>query len=142
MIDECAAALATLVHTFAPTHVTLSGSSAGAHLAAHTALRCQQMLDRLILLSGVYDLRPLVNTYINEPLQLDDTRAAALSILASPRPVDQILVVYGDNETDAFKHQSDRLAAAWAVPSFQVTGRNHFDLLCDLSRMHLGEIPE
>jgi arylformamidase len=135
MIDQCTAALDVLVHRFPAVVVTLSGSSAGAHLAAQVALRRPETVDRLLLASGVYDLTPLVQTYVNEPLGLDDASARALSVHA-PRPPDvQVLVVYGDNETDAFKAQSARLAAAWAAPVVEVVGRHHFDLVFDLAAL-------
>ncbi len=59
--------------------LVVSGSSAGAHLAAWVALT--EDVDAAVLLSGVYDLRPLVGTYINEALDLDERSAAELSPL-------------------------------------------------------------
>lgn len=140
MIEQCCAAVVSLIDDLAPTHVTLSGSSAGAHLAARTALRLPSTVHRLILLSGIYDLRPLVHTYVNDPLGLDERRAAELSIDTGSRPVDAVVIAHGDNETEAFKRQSGRLAAVWGVPACEVGGRNHFDLVLDLAPIHLGEI--
>ena len=89
----------------------------------------------MLLASGVYDLTPLVHTYVNQPLGLDDAGAPTLSVHA-PRPPDvQVLVVHGDNETDACKAQSARLAAAWAAPLVEVVGRHHFDLVFDLAAL-------
>jgi arylformamidase len=88
-----------------------------------------------VLLSGIYDLRPLVPTYVNEPLGLDDAGAWACSPLALDlRTFGPTLCVWGDNETDSFKWQSARLAqalrrAGQEVESVEVVGRNHFDLL-------------
>ena len=48
-----------------------------------------------------------------------------------------MLVVHGDNETDAFKAQSARFAGAWAAPVVEVVGRHHFDLAFDLAAIDL-----
>lgn len=138
MIVECVTALAHVVGVLRPSELTVSGSSAGAHLAAHTAMRTSAAIDRLILLSGVFDLRPLVHTYVNGPLRLTEGSAEALSILTGPAPGGEVLVRHGANETDAFKRQSARLAEVWGVPAVEVAGRNHFDLVTDLAAIHLG----
>jgi arylformamidase len=138
MIEQCCVAVDMLWRTLAPSTLTLSGSSAGAHLAARTAQRIPGCVHELILMSGVFDLRPLVDTYINDALQLDHVRATALSVDHGHRPVDRVRVFHGQIETDAFKRQSAQLAAAWAVPVAEVAGRNHFDLVSDLAAIHLG----
>ncbi|MCU1359738.1 MAG: esterase [Ilumatobacteraceae bacterium] len=136
MIDQCTRAVEVIEQRFPTVIVTLSGSSAGAHLAAHVACRRPDLVDRLLLASGVYDLTPLLGTYVNEALGLNLDRAAALSLLG-PRPSElshaQVLLVHGDNETDSFKAQSARFAAAWAAPVVEVVGRHHFDLVFDLA---------
>lgn len=120
--------------------ITVSGSSAGAHLAAWVSLA--ESVDRAVLLSGVYDLRPLVGTYVNEPLGLDEATAVALSPLlhldAARTPV-PTKILWGENETAAFKLQSRRYAdalrtLAWPVEVAEIPGRNHFDLVHDLPR--------
>jgi arylformamidase len=136
MIDQCTQAVETIQQRFPTVILTLSGSSAGAHLAAQVACRRPDLVDRLLLAGGVYDLRPLIDTYVNEPLELDLQRATALSLLG-PRPpaldTCQVLVVHGDNETDAFRAQSARFAADWAAPLVEVVGRHHFDVVYDLA---------
>jgi arylformamidase len=136
MIEQCRRGFDAVVAATEPRGVTLSGSSAGAHLAAHVALR-RQGVDRLFLLSGVYDLGPLVQTYVNEPLGLTHESAAAWSVPFDERPAAAVTVVHGDNETDAFKAQSRRLAEAWDAPLVEVPGRHHFDLVAELPRLHL-----
>ncbi|KAK6194427.1 hypothetical protein SNE40_000062 [Patella caerulea] len=58
--------------------IYLCGHSAGAHLAAmmlmsefeeDDAFDCE-LIKGAVLISGIYDLRPLVTTYVNEPLKL------------------------------------------------------------------------
>ncbi|NNF53215.1 MAG: alpha/beta hydrolase [Acidimicrobiales bacterium] len=118
--------------------LTVSGSSAGAHLAAWVALR--ESVHRAVLLSGVYDLQPLVGTYINDELGMDvETARSASPLLALP-PVKRdpaFTIVWGEIETEAFKQQSRVFAAALeergaAVELREITGRNHFDIVHDL----------
>jgi arylformamidase len=140
MIDQCTRAVEVIEQRFPTIIMTLAGSSAGAHLAAHVACRRPDLVDRLLLASGIYDLTPLVETYVNEPLGLDHDHAVALSLLG-PRPdalaATQMLLVHGDNETDAFKAQSARFGAAWVAPGVEVVGRHHFDLVFDLAAIDL-----
>ena len=145
MIDECTAVLAALAKRLAPSTVVLAGHSAGAHLAAMVSLVAQSPLhiDRTVLLGGVFDLRPLLHTTVNDPLGLDEATAAALSpqllpvaALAVKEP-HEVVVAWGDNETDAFKLQSRSYAAHLAaagmsVAAFECRGRHHFDLMNDL----------
>ena len=60
--------------------------------------------------SGVFDLRPLVATSVNEPLGLDSAAAASSSpMLHLPRGPEGrpgVVVAWGDGDTDAFAAQS------------------------------------
>ena len=59
--------------------VVVSGWSAGGHLITQ-ALSCMNLEEKtegnfdlvkgIVTFSGVFDVRPLVKTYVNEPLQL------------------------------------------------------------------------
>ena len=140
MIDACAAALGALAALGPHREVVLAGHSAGAHLAAMVALASVPALpiDRVVLLSGVFDLRPIVHTTVNEPLALDDHTAATLSpaLLPVAAPT-RTLVTWGDNETDAFKAQSHVMAARLRLGGCVVTElerapRHHFDIVDDL----------
>lgn len=148
MIHECAAALAALTATVSPSSVVLVGHSAGAHLAAMVSLVSPSALriDRTVLLSGVFDLRPLLQTTVNAPLGLDEAAAAALSPQLLPVAASHAVVVaWGDNETDAFKQQSRAYAAhlvkaGMEVAAFECSGRHHFDIMEDVvdPRTQLG----
>ena len=140
MVDECRTALAALAVLGPFSQVVLAGHSAGAHLAAMNALVSPSPLplDRVVLVSGVYDLRPLVHTTVNEPLGFDEGSAArvspALLPVAGSLPV---LLTVGDNETEAFIAQqrvyAARLRAAGCPARDMVaTGRHHFDIVDDL----------
>ena len=120
--------------------IVVSGSSAGAHLAA----RATQVLDAedrpagLVLASGIYLLEPLIGTTINDAVGLDAEAARADSPLL--HPVDGFpptVVAWGDDETDEFKRQSralvDRLTRAdTPTAEIEVAGRNHFDVVFDI----------
>ncbi len=133
-----------------PARIVVSGSSAGAHLAAMAALtdwpargRPAGLVRALVLLSGIFDLAPLVDTYINDAVGMDRTTAARnspLRLLDTVSPVAPVpaLIGWGEHETDAFKQQSEQFAQRWeqrAGPVIRVeaTGRNHFDVVHDLA---------
>jgi arylformamidase len=145
MVAECAAALADLASCGPWREVVVAGHSAGAHLVAMVAVNAVPPLtvDRLVLLSGIYDLRPLVHTSVNEPLGLDEMSAAALSpalLPLVPMPVESMpstMVAWGDNDTDAFRRQGREFAARLGatpatVSAAEVVGRHHFDIVDDL----------
>jgi arylformamidase len=122
--------------------IVIAGSSAGGHLTAMVALdpTISWRPAAMVLLSGVYELEPLIGTPMNDALDLDLTAArrsspARLRIASPPRA----LVAWGENETAQFKRQSrlfaERLRAAGAnTTQHEVAGRNHFDILTDLGR--------
>ena len=145
IIDECRSAVAAVLDS-APVHgidvdrIMVAGSSAGAHLAAMVGLGLDTgwRPASLTLLSGVFDLEPLVSTYVNEAVGLTTESAH----LHSPAQADlakfpPTLIAYGDNETDQFKKQSEGFATLLrqherSVTTHEVADRNHFDIVFDL----------
>lgn len=138
-----------------PERIVVAGHSAGAHLASLALLDDARggggtglpPIRGGLLVSGVYDLEPLVGTSINAPLGLDAPTARALSPLglvealpASERRLGPVVVTWGENETGEFARQSRELAATWAahlrpgatVESFEVPARNHFDIVLEI----------
>jgi arylformamidase len=151
IVDQCRRAIRSLVLQasalgFDPRRIVVSGSSAGAHLAAMLLAgtwpnneKPSDAIAGAVLLSGIYDLEPLVPTYINRALHLSETGAATVSPvglqLGPPAPV---IVAWGENETSEFKRQSQLFAsklkdAGFPVKSLQVDGANHFDLVFGIS---------
>lgn len=123
-----------------PSRVVLAGSSAGAHLAAMVAADPTNAPHpaAMVLLSGVYELEPLIGTSINAAVGMDAASVARNSParlpIVEPPPA---LIAYGDNETDQFKCQSRLYAtllkeAGGAVTQLEIEGRNHFDIVGDL----------
>jgi arylformamidase len=133
IVDECRAAVARLADV-GP--LVVAGSSAGAHLAAMVA---NERLKGAVLVSGIYELEPLIGTSINAALGLDVAEARRNSPMQRPlEGFPPSLVCWGDNETDQFKRQSralgEALRAAGAKCSvFECPGRNHFDVILDLA---------
>lgn len=103
----------------------VSGHSAGAHLAAMllTAHWPDWSGDLPgvvykggILLSGIYDLEPLMHAhFINVDLHLTPERVAMLSPLhMTPASNAPVMTAVGGMESDEFKRQTATLAATWA----------------------------
>lgn len=146
IVDEICCALTHLrEHADAsgldPARITVSGSSAGAHLAAMATLNLplDQRPAALVLLSGIYDLRPLVGTYINDALRMDQAEVMAVSpALRDLAGFPPTLIAWGEHETDEFKRQSRQFAqllgeADGDVRQLEVAGRNHFDIVHNLT---------
>lgn len=126
----------------------VSGHSAGAHLAAMVLLTDWRtyglppdVLAGGVLVSGVYDLEPLVETRVNDALGLDAPTARALSprrslpaaapvvtpvapearlpVLlrrgATPEVRLPAVVAWGANETSEFRRQGVDFAAGWSA---------------------------
>jgi arylformamidase len=124
-----------------PSRVVVSGSSAGAHLAAMLCLRLApaERPAAVALVSGIYDLEPLVGTYVNDALGLDREAARAVSpARADLTAMPPALVACGANETVEFKRQSREFARALGAAgvraeTLEVAGRNHFDVILDIA---------
>ncbi len=152
IVEQCRRAIASLYRQaatlgFDARRIHVAGSSAGAHLAAMLLVEGWQaaygVADDVVaggvLLSGIYDIEPLMGTYIDAALHLTNADVAALSPLRLKlgRAV-KTIVAWGDNETDEFKRQSRAYAAAlvragFPVSAFEIVGTNHFDIVFGLT---------
>jgi arylformamidase len=150
IVDECRRALACLTRQaaalgFDAQRIVVAGSSAGAHLAAMVARpgwrasNAAITVRAAVLVSGIYELEPLVGTSINTALQLDADSAHAQSPARLPLArFPQALVAWGEVETQEFKRQSRHFArdlqrAGTAAQTLEVPLRNHFDVILDLA---------
>lgn len=132
-----------------PLPVILSGHSAGAHLATMAALTLAPgTLSGLVVISGIWDLRPLLATGINDALGMDHEVADAMSPMPSGlgpdptrrtvhQPIPTVAVV-GEVETDTFIANNNAFAEAWRAAghpteSAVIADRNHFDIVHDLA---------
>lgn len=146
MVAECRVALAWL-HTNAvtlgvdPRRIVVAGSSAGAHLAAMTALphAGRAPVKAAVLVSGIYELEPLVGTSINDALGLTPAVAREVSPALLPlQGFPPAIVCWGEVETAEFKRQSRDFAAmleraGTRCETFEIAQRNHFDVILELA---------
>jgi arylformamidase len=149
IVDECRRCVQWLVRD-GPAHgaagpLVVGGSSAGGHLAAMMFATDWQSLglDRSPLagglsLSGVHDLRPLVDFSFNSDFRLDEAEAWRMSPLAyRSRTQAPFVIACGTDETTEFVRQSQVLWDAWTDvrrpldgPLF-IPGGNHFTVQLD-----------
>lgn len=136
----------------------LAGHSAGGHLVGR--MLCddvelpQAVRDRIVssvLISPVADLRPLLETSMNETLGLDEAEAMRESPALRPDPGGPSVAVWvGADERPVFLEQAHRLAEAWQSAALTVdAGRHHFDVIealadadSPLTQTVLGQAPK
>lgn len=107
----------------------LSGHSSGAHVAACAALdpRLAPQLRSLTLVSGMYDLTPVMLSARSAYVALSPEEVAALSpIREAARLPRATLVAVGDRESPEFQRQSRELAAALGREAMILRETHHF----------------
>ena len=107
------------------------GHSAGGHLAA--MLLAADLVPAAMPISGLFDLRPLVHTTVNDGVRFDAAEAWRLSPLALPRPPGRVHALVGGNEGEEYANQSRRLARAWGGRWEVLPGHDHFTIPGDLA---------
>ncbi|MBW6505195.1 MAG: alpha/beta fold hydrolase [Rhodobacteraceae bacterium] len=137
---EAAQAITMLAGCLAgPIHIT--GHSAGGHLAARMA--CEGVLPaalaariaRVVPISPVSDLAPLMLTAMQSALRLDANEVAAESPVYLPRSAAlDVRVWVGGAERSAFLAQAGALSTAWGAPLTVEPARHHFDVIEGLQR--------
>lgn len=103
-----------------PERIFVSGHSAGAHLAAMLCATDfgefdapDDVIKGATLISGLYDLRPIVQLPDGKDLQVPPGGEADVSPLANLPPTDiPLLIAVGEQETEGFIAQADDFAAA------------------------------
>jgi len=103
--------------------MVISGHSAGGHLAASLFATDwsdvegmpEDVVHAACAISGLYDLRPLCKTSVNEDLGLTPEKAELVSPLihAVPRPGSTFIAAVGALESGEFKRQSQEIADSW-----------------------------
>ncbi len=142
IVAQCRAALAFLRDQAAQLghdaqRIVVAGSSAGGYLAVACAADGSLALRGFVPISGIFDLRPLVGTSINEALGLSLQSAAQLSRIAAGAARVPGVIAWGQIETEAFKQQSQALAEylhskSQRCETLEMPGRNHFDVVHEL----------
>src|SRR5271165_1752497 len=116
--------------------LVVSGWSAGGHLTA-TAMT-NKAVSAGLAISGVFELGPIRDTYLNEKLRLTDAEIAALSPLRLPVVPKRLSIAYGTRELPPLVGDSRALhalrAAAHAPGALlPIAGADHFTILDALS---------
>ena len=112
--------------------LVLSGWSAGGHLAALGAEHSG--VAAALAISGIYELGPIRDTYLNVALKLTDEEIVELSPLRRPAVMKPVAVVYGGIELPELCRQSRhfhgiRSEAQAPGPLLAVPGADHFRVL-------------
>jgi arylformamidase len=119
--------------------IVLSGWSAGGHLTA-MCLDHPSVVAGLAI-SGVFELGPIRETYLNEKLRLSDAEIATLSPLRLPVVNKPLAITYGTAElpplvSDSRDLHARRAAAHAPGPLLPVPGANHFTIMLELRDAH------
>jgi arylformamidase len=125
--------------------IVLAGHSAGGHLVsrmgcqnAPLSLPMRQRINRIISISGLHDLRPMLRLKLNDSLKLDDREADAESpALLLPVEGLEIDCVVGGAERPEFIRQNALLANIWkglgaSTREIIVDDKHHFDIIGEL----------
>ena len=154
IVTECRQALSALLAACPDAgidseRIVVCGSSAGGHLSAMVGLGTDDgwRPAAVGLLSGVFELEPLIGTDINTKVGIDLPVAKRNSpMLAELAGFPSALIAWGDIETEEFKLQSrafGHLLSGQGTPVslLEVADRNHFDVVLDLCtpRTPLGD---
>lgn len=126
--------------------IVVGGSSAGGHLTATTMVRGWQsdfglpddVVRAAMPISGLFDIRPLVRSFANEWLHLDEARASALSpMLGADDGGPRAVVAVAENDGVGFLAQSRAFHESWSLRAqsdlIVVPDRNHYDVFLDLA---------
>ncbi|WP_028355068.1 alpha/beta hydrolase [Bordetella petrii] len=130
-----------------PRRIHVCGSSAGGHLVGmllaggwHARYGVPaDVVAGAAPLSGLFDLRPLVHTHVNEWMRMSPADAERNSpALLPPGAACPLLASYGATETDEFKRQTDDYLQAWrarGLPARYVSmpDTNHYDIVLTLN---------
>ena len=116
--------------------LVLTGHSAGGHLVARMLQpgllqdSLSLRLRKVVPISPLADLRPLMQTSMNETLRLDAEEAEAESPALMEERYDVPVTVWvGGEERPVFLDQARWLAAAFNCERFVDEGRHHFDVI-------------
>jgi len=87
-------------------------------------------VKQIVSISPVANLEPLLQTSMNDILQLDETQVAAESPInmSPPHGVD-VTVWVGAQERPAFLEQAETLSRSWGARQYVVEGKHHFDVI-------------
>jgi arylformamidase len=129
-----------------PRRLHLSAHSSGSHLAGVALLTDwekefglpRDVVKSALLVSGMYDMRPVMLSARSSYVKLSDEEVLALSAILQPERVrTPLTLVYGEKETPEFRRHPKAYAevlAAAGKPAkvVEIPGVNHFEILRQL----------
>jgi arylformamidase len=116
-----------------PERVVVSGWSSGGHLA--TMVLDEPSLRGGVSISGIYELEPLVKSYVNDKLHMDLAMARRNSpVLLLPKASKQLELFAGSGELSEMRRQtadyaSARRAAGLPMQYAEIPDANHYTIL-------------
>lgn len=132
---QVASAISAAARELPDLPIRLVGHSAGGHLVARMLAPgllpedVASRIEHVMPISLVSDLRPLLQTRINDDLHLDEEEAEAESPALAPAPTVPVTVWVGADERPVFLDQSKWLADAWGCAHIVEEGKHHFDVI-------------
>jgi arylformamidase len=136
-----------------PARLTVSGHSAGAHLATFLfdERATSPNVRAALLLGGIYDLKPLQNSFLSAEIAITDQEAAAFSPLTRRHsPLAQATILVGADETPPFHIQADAFTirlrqqglavSRWTVPGNHMTSVNDLAVAGTRASRYLAEL--
>ncbi|WP_372988721.1 alpha/beta hydrolase [Sulfitobacter sp.] len=116
--------------------ISLVGHSAGGQLVARMtdplvlSGDVRERIANIVSISPVADLTPLLQTSMNEILQLDEAEAVAESpVNMTPPHGVNVTIWVGADERPAFIEQAEQFSRVWGAKLTVVEGRHHFDII-------------
>lgn len=124
-----------------PARLTVSGHSAGAHLASFLFTRDQppSLIRAALLLGGLYELEPLRSSFLQAEIGITDHEVEAFTPMTRDHDSEtQVTILVGADETPPFHRQAEAfsrhlLDQGLAVSRGDLSGRNHMDSVRDLA---------
>lgn len=112
----------------------LTGHSAGGHLVSRMldpilSGPWKDRIARVLPISPVTDLVPLLQTSMNTHFKMDKDEAQAESPVLQARPDVPVHIWVGEMERPVFLQQAQQLAHAWACSRTIDAGKHHFDVI-------------
>ncbi|HVO17504.1 MAG TPA: alpha/beta hydrolase [Alphaproteobacteria bacterium] len=130
-----------------PDRLFISGHSAGGHLVGMMLATDWErdfgvppdVVKGATAVSGLYDLRPVRKSFVNEWLKLDEAGAVRNNpLLNLPKRGCPLIMSYGERDTPEFRRQSDEYLAAWRAKGHpgvyvDMPGFHHFDVMNEIA---------
>jgi arylformamidase len=126
--------------------IFIFGHSAGGHLAAAMLAtkwelfgHPNDLVPAAVSISGIFDLRPLLGTSMNNDIRIDEGTARVWSPLLWPSPAGRSFEAWvGRKESDEFIRQSQSIIAPWRGAGVnagyvEMAGQDHFSVLGPLA---------